>query len=180
MLLPGMGFWLLCRAEEPCCLLLTPITHLTSISSPSTTPRGTRSVPQPPAQRFQPRGAVLRSLLQASPFCATLPLVARKDGNRGFHSGNAAPQTTWLLGWKGTELPTSCPCSAATHAHGQGKLGVRRPRRTGAITSRGPLGISQALVVDGAGSVEVQPRAEVSETSPPPPVSPPWSPQSPG
>lgn len=121
MLLPGMGFWLLCRAEEPCCLLLTPITHLTSISSPSTTPRATRSVPQPPAQRFQPRGAVLRSLLQASPFCATLPLVARKDGNRGFHSGNAAPQTTWLLGWKGTELPTSCPCSAATHAHGQGQ-----------------------------------------------------------
>lgn len=59
------------------------------------------------------------------------------------------------------------------------KPGVRRPRRTGAATSRGPLGISQALVVDGAGSVEVQPRAEVSETSPPPPVSPPWSPQSP-
>lgn len=117
-----MGFWLLCRAEEPCCLLFTPITHLTSITSPSTTPRATRSVPQPPAQRFQPRGAVLRSLLQASPFCATFPLVARIKGTvRGFHSGNAAPQTTWLLGWKGTELPTSCPCSAATHAHGQGQ-----------------------------------------------------------
>lgn len=33
-----------------------PITRLTSISSPSTTHRATRSVPQPPVQRFQPRG----------------------------------------------------------------------------------------------------------------------------
>lgn len=77
--------------------------------------------PAPSAAFPAQRRAVLRSLLQASPFRATLPLVARTEGTvRGFHSGSTAPQTTWLLGWKGMELPTSCPCSAATHVHGQG------------------------------------------------------------
>lgn len=58
VLLPGMGFRWLCRAEEPCCLLLTypSITRLASISSPSTTHRATRSVPQAPTQHLQPRG----------------------------------------------------------------------------------------------------------------------------
>lgn len=107
VLLPGMGFWLLCRVEEPCCLLLTPITHLTSITSPSTTPSDQKRSPAPSAAFPAQRRAVLRSLLQASPFCATLPLVARKDGNRsmGFTQAMLLLRLRGSLGGRGRSSP---------------------------------------------------------------------------
>lgn len=169
------------RSPAACCSLTHYPSHIHQLSLHHPQSDQKRS-PAPSAAFPAQRRAVLRSLLQASPFCAALPLVVRKDGNCSAGFTQAVLLLCGSLGGRGRSSP---PPVLALQLHtctvrAWSKLGARRPRRTGAVTSRGPLVSSQALVVDGAGSVEGQPRAEVSETSLLPPVSPLWSPASPG